>query len=751
MDQGSTPDAESKTSKMDSEVIVHHQSAQCYFRPDTEEFVFVADDEAGNFETHWREMLTSMDAFHTARARYCSALEMYAQGMQPGFQSPAAGREEDPVEAAERELEANRAALQNKLGDFSQTKMRYDDVIELLPVAGQGGNRKGRGKSPGLVYVKKGYFSKTEQGRKLHAVSLKSGDKKGGAESIIRKNKHGNTRIDPQKLAQQLTDLQWPKIKVELKDILKWTGSDFDPETLKADGVLFDWAERWNESLDYHEEFGAHVDVSAGAQFMRYASNVGGRAELDPNKGTASLISHGSASFTVASATLGTTIYVPNRLGCSFSYTDRRGGVFDLGMFRLVMSPELTGFIGASVIVEEQMQVVVKGEKQFLAGQSGGRLPRFRETRTRGAVFHQQMAEEDEGLRLTGAVEIGGRLEGSLKGSLQWLKPAEPMDARNGIVSVPTAPGKFTDLCSVSASIGGLGGLALGGKFYCAFINGKFCFHVAASICWGVGAKGGIIFEVGTDKILEFGSWLVYQLYLLNYRYFDVVREDSFLAYGKYCVLQMLDLELDIYKRYAGWRGGTKIITEAFDFFLEEVIDENRRSLGSSKRRNKLAKNLVNNPLKLLNFTPEAKGITIYTLTRYDSWDILDSENRGSGLILDFYQLRKEAVTLVLKSIQTRAEWRKIFCRITASGESMASEDSEVDVIQLQERYLVDFLRMGFNRDQDLHRAKQELVAIFERLKSEPASGFALTMNDAIYYKLNYKSHPYYLGSGSLA
>ncbi|CAG8863305.1 hypothetical protein PS627_00241 [Pseudomonas fluorescens] len=751
MDKDSTPEAQSTTSKLDSEVIVHHQSAQCYFRPDTEEFVFVADDEAGNFETHWREMLTSMDAFHTARAHYSSALEMYAQGMQPGIQSPAAGREEDPVEAAERELEANRAALQNKLGDFSQTKMRYDDVIELLPVAGQGGNRKGRGKSPGLVYVKKGYFSKTEQGRKLHAVSLKSGDKKGGAESIIRKNKHGNTRIDPQKLAQQLTDLQWPKIKVELKDILKWTGSDFDPETLKADGVLFDWAERWNESLDYHEEFGAHVDVSAGAQFMRYASNVGGRAELDPNKGTASLISHGSASFTVASATLGTTIYVPNRLGCSFSYTDRRGGVFDLGMFRLVMSPELTGFIGASVIVEEQMQVVVKGEKQFLAGQSGGRLPRFRETRTRGAVFHQQMAEEDEGLQLTGAVEIGGRLEGGLKGSLQWLKPEEPVDARNGIVRVPTAPGKFTDLCSISASIGGLGGLALGGKFYCTFINGKFCFHVAASICWGVGAKGALLLEVGTDRIVEFGSWLVYQLYLLNYHFFDVVEKSTFLAYGRYCVLQMLDLELGIYKMYAGSGGGVEVITEAFKFFLKEVVDENRSALNASKKRNKLAKNILSHPSGLLGFTPEAKGISLYALTRYDSWDVLDPDNRGGGLVIDFYQLRKEAVVVVLKSIQTRSEWRKVFCRITANGESMASEESEVDVIQLQERYLVDFLREGFNRDQDLHRAKQELAAVYDRLKAESTRGFALAMNDSIYYKIHDRSNSCYFGGNNLA
>lgn len=750
MDPVSAPDAENTTSQLDSEVIVHHQSSQCYFRPETEEFVFIADDEAGNFETHWREMSTSMEAFHEARAHYSSAIEVYVQALQARGQTSSAELEGNTVDAAEQELEKNRAALQDKLGEFSQTKMRYDDVVELVPIAGKGGNKRGRGKSPGLVYVKKGYFSNSEQGRKLHAVSLKSADKKGGAESIIRQDKHGKTRIDTQKLAKQLADMQWPRIKAELKDILKWTGSDFDPETLTTDAALFDWAERWNESLNYHEEFGGHVDVSAGAQFMRYASNVGGRAELDPNQGTASVFSHGSASFTVASATLGMTIYVPNRLGCSFTYTDRKGGVFDLGMFRMVINPELTGFIGGSVMVEGQMQVVIKDQKQLLAGQSGGRLPRFRETRTRGAVFYQQMTEEDEGLRLTGSTLLGGRVEGGLKGSLQWLKPAEPVDVKTGDVSVPIYSAKFTDLCSVSANIGGLGGAALGGKFHCDFINGKFCFHVAASICWGVGAKGGIIYEVGVDAFFEFGAWLVYQLYLSGYRFFDVVSKSAFVAYGKYCVLHMQNLEFNIYKKYLGLGSAGKLLSGAFNNFIKLVVDDDGKSLGASKERNQLAQNIIDKSPQLLHFTPEAKGITLYVLTRHDSWDFLDPANRGSGVILDLYQLRKEAVTLVLKSIQTRAEWRKVLCRMTLDGESMASDDSELAVTERQERYLVDFLRLGFNRDQDLHRAKQELAAVFERLKVEPARGFALAMNDTIFYQLNDRSNPHYPGCGGL-
>ncbi|NWL18013.1 ATPase, partial [Pseudomonas umsongensis] len=87
-----------------------------------------------------------------------------------------------------------------------------------------------------------------------------------------------------------------------------------------------------------------------------------------------------------------------------------------MGMLRLYLSPELCGFVGASVTLEEQLQMVTQGDQQLLAGQPGGRLPRFRERRTRGAVFYQQMAAEDEGLQLTGEAFAGARVEGSLKG-----------------------------------------------------------------------------------------------------------------------------------------------------------------------------------------------------------------------------------------------------------------------------------------------------------------------------------------------
>lgn len=740
--QANAPVAENRISKQGSMVVVHHQATQCYFRPETEELVFIADSEAGEFENHWQDMAHRVNEFHLAKARYSGVLENYAKKASTSFLSPLeAEAHAKEMMAAESRLEAEGAALREKLGKISLEKMSYDDVVELIPLAGTGTKGKRASKPTRYAYVKKGYFSKSQEGRKLHTVSLKGNKKNGAENSIYGKDKRGNRRIDAQKLMEQLTTLEWPKLKLELSDVIQWTGLDFDPESLNEDVTFFDWAESWNKSLMGKKALGENVDVSGAAQFMRFVSNVGASAELDPNEGNVAIKGEAKASLTIASGLVNLTAYVPDRMGWSLSYTNAKGNVFDMGMLRLYLSPELCGFVGASVTLEEQLQIVTKGDQQLLAGQPGGRLPRFRERRTRGAVFYQQMAVEDEGLQLTGEVFAGARVEGSLKGSLQWLKPTPPADANSGLLK---SSGDFVDFCSIGGSIAGLAGAGAGGKFHCTFINGKFCFHVAASLCWGVGAKGGLIGEVGTNTIVEFGAWLVYQLHRLNYSFFDLVKKDAFNAYSQYCVMQMDDLGSNVYDRFVKLGRDAEAVKSGFMEFMISIIDENKNNLDSSRRRNHLAININNNSARLLSHTPEAKGILLYLLTRHGTWDHLDPHNYGKGLILDIYQDRKEAVIWILRSIQTRAEWRKVFCRMTPDGSNLAEAEDESLIIERQEQTLIDFLREGLNRDQDLHKAKRELALIYDRIRPDAVLGHALSMNDTPYYQCNSLDHHRY-------
>jgi hypothetical protein len=734
--------AETQSCKQGSVVVAYCDSVQCYFRPKTEELVFIADHQAGEFEYHWREMSFRMDQFHQANAHYSSVLETYGLASASAILAPVeADRHSMALLMAESELESKRKALQLKLGEFSQTGMSYDDVVELVPLAGQKVKNQRRGKSKPYVYVKKGYFTSTQDGRKLHTVSLKGKDKASATASIYSKDNNGNVRIDTQKLTQQLSTLQWPKLKLELQDVLKWSGADFDLDELKRDVVLFDWAESWNNSLQGESKaLSANVDVSGGAQFMRFASNLGANAEFDLQQGQASIKGEAKASLTLASGTVNLTAYVPDRLGWSLSYTGSQGQVFDMGLLRLYVTPALSGFIGASVLLEEQSQVVVKGDRQLLAGQPGGRLPRFYNRRSRGAVFHQQMAEEDEGLQLSGEAFAGVRAEGSLTGGLQWLKPTPPPGMEGRPEGIVGKAAEFTDFCTISSSVSGLMGAGIGGKFHCTFINGRFCFHVAASLCWGLGAKGGLICEVGVETIVEFGTWLIYQLYRLNYSFFELVAKDAFATYSRYCVMRMDDVRNNLYEGYGKVEDSVDSIRSDFFDFIDIVANKNKTNLESSKRRNQLAKNVISRRQDLLRYTPEAKGILLYLLTRHGIWDHLDLENRGDGLIPDIYKDRKDAVSCVLRSIQTQAEWGKVLCRMTPDGTSLAQGDEPV-VINKQEQQLIDFLQEGFNRERDFHKARSrahdELAAVYDRLKNDIAWGYALAMNDSEHYLFN--------------
>jgi hypothetical protein len=201
--------------------------------------------------------------------------------------------------------------------------------------------------------------------------------------------------------------------------------------------------------------------------------------------------------------------------------------------------------------------------------------------------------------------------------------------------------------------------------------------------------------------------------------------------------MQMDEIEGEVYKRFMVLDRDARAIGERFKKFTSSIADESKKNLEASRWRNKLANNVSGNSGRLLSFTPEAKGILLYLLTRHGSWDHLDPHNYGKNLVPDIYKDRKEAVIWILKSIQTRAEWRKVFSRMTPDGSSLASFDDDLLITKQQEQKLVDFLREGLNRDQDLYKAKRELSVIYERIRTDVAWGYALAMNDTPYYQAN--------------
>lgn len=741
MSSADTSVAENRICKSKPVVVAHHQSAQCYFCPETEELVFIADSEAAAFEAHWTEMQQCVNDFHQEKINYSVAIEEYGIAKETTAAPEASFH--DAVVRAEKNLELKREKLKEKIGEFSTQDMKYNDVVELIPVSGQSAKRKAGEKRAPVVYVKKGYYSKGKDGRKLHTVSLKSSDKKGGAESMFERRSDGKIRrIDDKKLKRQLAGLNWPKIKIDLKDVVKWAGLGFDPEALSMDCSLFDWAESWNAAAQGEATWGDHIDFESGAQFMRFVSNFGANVEIDPRKQQFSIKGEGGGSLTAAAGIASFSIYAPDRIGWALTVnpSDENGVPFDLGMMRLSLNVRLAAFIGATLQVEAQFQVVSSGDQQTVMGQPG-RLRRFSERRSRAYDFHQQMSSEDEGIKLSAEAFAGARAEGTLTGSLQWLKPTAAGDANGGILETT---GEYVDFCKIGPSIAGLAGVGAGLSFHCTFINGKFCFHFAASLCKGAGAKGGFVCEVNGNTFLEFGAWLIYQLNQRDYGFFKVMDVDAFSVYTKYCVMQMELLGGDVYEYYSFAKKPIEKIVNDFTKQVDELADETKKSIDASRRRNQLAKNVITRKLDLLRHTPEAKGILLYLLTRHGKWDNVDP---GNIEFLDRYGERKEAVLCVLKSIQSKPEWRKVLSRVNAEGNGPSEGYAELDAVERHERSLVNFLKLGKDRDREFYKIKyerSELAIIYDRLKEFSSSGYALAMNDTVYYKLSVGLNPNY-------
>jgi len=721
------------TNRQGEPVKIFDASVQCYFHPETEQLVFLTGKNATEFENHSSEMREYASGFHSAQKTYESLLERYAKAFeQSGERFPGEAELRKEVSTAEEALEAKRDELRKAMGDFSHKNMGYDGVTELLPVA------RGKNKRP-FAYVKRGYLDKAG----AHRVKPTGRDKTQGRGSIYITDANGRSRIDADKLKKQMTHLDVRKISLELKDVLKWVGAEDVLKDLQKDESLFDWADEWNEKLLGSRELTDNIDVAGGAQVMRYVQNVGAKAEFDPDKGTLAIKGEARSSVTLVSGMCEFSTYVPDRVGWSLAFTTRKGNLFDLGMMRLLIKPTVSGFVGATAVLEGQLQVVTKGEQQLLAGQPGSRLPRFKERRDKGVVFHRQREAEDEGLDLSAEVFAGAKVEGELKGSLQWLKPADPPEMDAGLTQPAKASGTYIDLCTLAPSIGALAGIGAGGKFHCEFIDGKFCFHVAASLCWGTGAKGGLVFEVGTTAIMEFGAWLAYQLYKLDYGFLDVISEDAFGTYTKCCVLRVGDAENDLYKILVSRSSDFREVTKVFNEFMEELLGDS-----PSQKRNKLSWNVISNHQGLLQYTPEAKGILLYLLTRHGIWDDLDLDNYGVDLMPDRFQQRKEAVVLVLRSIQTRREWQKVLSRVSRDGTSLVKDSDVHAVVRRKEQELIEFLQLGFNRDEDLLRERARVEEVFESLKGI-SWGYALAMNDSIYYRLNTGANPSYPESRS--
>ena len=199
--------------------------------------------------------------------------------------------------------------------------------------------------------------------------------------------------------------------------------------------------------------------------------------------------------------------------------------------------------------------------------------------------------------------------------------------------------------------------------------------------------------------------------------------------------MMLTDKKADIERSLRTLNATVETINDAFIDFIDSLDS----GLKESKKRNQLALNVISNKEKLLNYTPESKGMLIYLLTRHGIADHIDTDNRGNKIIPDIYSDRKDAIIIILASIQTQKEWFEVFSHCTVDGSSLSGGNPALKymVSQKQMNNLSDFLQEGMNRD-------HEMETIYRRLRVTPAWGYPLAWNNSEAYRLYNGINPLY-------
>ncbi|EPK8041461.1 hypothetical protein [Enterobacter cloacae] len=744
-----TPAAEHSLNKVDKNVkVVLHKSCQCYFRIETLELIFIDESDAAEFEKCMSKLSELIDKHHKANADYSDAVEKYGNAMKDIANKNKLSGYEDAITSTEIALEKATKDLQAELGEFNE-QSGYKPLIELIPIQPLNKGIYGRCYS----YVKHSDYDSFESKFTIISVDTFSGD------AIFKKDDKGNIiGINISSLKTKLASVK-NTIK-QMMDSTMTVSADINYEA-----TLTDWANAWNEQCEEYSKEGNYIDVSAGAQFLRFTANASTLNTWNPDTGEARIKGETCAELMLFTGKVNSTIYTPDRVGWPLRFTVNDTDEVNLGVLRARIDCELTGYVGASAQVEGNLQFVTYNNKQLLMG---NRTPGSRFAERKKGVKIKDNKEKPHSLEIKGEAFGGAKAGGSLGGALQWLKPFDslvdelPNMLRTfGLVDSPAQAriilavqqsekekdahlGGFQDFASLKVGGNAELGVGLSGEFRVRFVKGRFRFHIKGGLCLAVGAEGDVEGEISPELFGEFAIWVIYQLYGIDYKHLTIITEEAFMGLTYMLVMGGKEIYKKYYDELAAEIGSVK--QDLIDF-IDEMSNEFLAAKNQSTERNELSEIINADPGSVYLFSPEAKGIALFVLTGDGAYDHIDINNQGDGFLPDTNNKRKTAVLYILSSIQTKREWKKVLTRITKDGTVFpGNEDAIVDLAQ---KNLKIFLQIGFNRDKELEDIIDRLnlrdfEEVVKRLKSNPAWGYAFSPNCSKQYALHCDDNPFY-------
>lgn len=776
-------------SKEHSDIVdIESEPIQVYISPETEEIIIPEDPKL--FDDEWRllhyysEKNRQYEELYSESINLLNRIEMNKQGLKSNddLKDEILAQSQKISKAIEKPIDLNSGSINELENLFSQSltmledekyqlKSEWEDetmedgatfseIVELLPVMIKDPSKSGNIRTNRFAYLRKVVISEDRSNRikirELNSSTRESGSTKQGSDSIIEEDRHGNKRYNLGKLAKQLTT---PEAKSKLLEI-----SLFGDSGYVLGDLIKPWAEELENILSFDEELGI-LDISGGAQFMRYAYTAQIKSDIDLLKGRINLKGELSGEVALAKGAIDASIFIPDRLGILWQLEglDSQGRVqsYPIGHFRCKLGAYLTGFIGASVGICAQLSVQVveqKGVKrQILSGNKGGKKNKnFKSRNQQGNSINQQIKDTDaEGTSFDASAFAGARADVGVVGALQWLKPLSfySEEERKKLDNQL----EFEDFASANPKVGLMAGIGAGFSFYCQLRDGKILIRCHASLCCGVGAKGSLEFAVDFTLIKQFLSWFAHQLFWSNYSYLEFIALDTF-EHLKYMMTLVIGFKESVDKLL------DTSVDKIKDIFIRCVSSFSEK-IEEVEERNQLAENILNDEELLLFSPPESKGMLIALLMQFNAldkkgswWLPLLSPVYGIQQYLanHFYTKRSEAIIKILHTIQTQREWVQVMKNIELDTEKLDAAKSDA-VAAENEQKLREFLSLGFfnlNSRYEKHYAElinQEnseqsealLTCIKDIIAKEPAYGCPVMLNTCPEYQLRTENDGY--------
>ena len=776
-------------SKEHSDIVdIESEPIQVYISPETEEIIIPENPKL--FEDEWRllhyysEKSRQYEELYSESINLLNRIEMNKQGLKSNddLKDEILAQSQKISKAIEKPIDLNSGSINELENLFSQSltmledekyqlKSEWEDetmedgttfseIVELLPVMIKDPSKSGNIRTNRFAYLRKVVISEDRSNRikirELNSSTRESGSTKQGSDSIIEEDRHGNKRYNLGKLAKQLTT---PEAKSKLLEI-----SLFGDSGYVLGDLIKPWAEELENILSFDEELGI-LDISGGAQFMRYAYTAQIKSDIDLLKGRINLKGELSGEVALAKGAIAASIFIPDRLGILWQLEglDSQGKVqsYPIGHFRLSLGADLTGFIGASVGICAQLSVQVVEQngvkRQVLSGNKGGKKNKnFKSRNQQGNSINQQIKDTDaQGTSFDASAFAGARAEVGVVGALQWLKPLSfySEEERKKLDNQL----EFEDFASANPKVGLMAGIGAGFSFYCQLRDGKILIRCHASLCCGVGAKGSLEFAVDFTLIKQFLSWFAHQLFWSNYSYLEFIALDTF-KHLKYMMTLVIGFKESVSDLLA------TTLEKVTKIFIRYVSSFSKK-LEDVAERNQLAENILNDEELLLFSPPESKGMLIALLMQVNAldkkgswWLPLLSPVYGIQQLLanHFYTKRSEAIIKILHTIQTQREWVQVMKNIELDTEKLDAAKSDA-VAAENEQKLREFLSLGFFNlnsryeqhyaelinQENLKQSEALLTSIKDIIAKKPAYGCPVMLNTCPEYQLRTENDGY--------